>query len=209
IFLANIHLSNSTTDIVLGFTLSLIGCSLALKEFIKTKGERSLRKLTSYALLFLGGSISGLAVAFTSVGGGVITYIAVALAFPKLDTKSVIAIDATAGLMLSILASIEVISTGRGDAAVMVIIAAGGLLGCIGGEKIKGKVSSHLIKEAIAITVSFIGLIYLFRSHQFIAAATLGLLYLLALGLKKRSASKNHPASVESVQLTPIGALEN
>ncbi|MDA8026149.1 MAG: sulfite exporter TauE/SafE family protein [Actinomycetota bacterium] len=186
-FLSGIHLSDAALNVILGFTLSLIGSALALKEFVNRTSEKEYRFTVTHLLLFIGGTVSALTVAFTSVGGGIVTYLVVAIAFPKLDPKSVIAVDATAGLILSILASIETIATGRGDVVVMALIAAGGLIGCVGGERIKEKISSHILKEAIAITISAIGIIYLVRSGALIPAIILGGGYLIVLTVQRKT----------------------
>ena len=184
-FLRYARLSNNELNLTLGVTLSLIGSALALKEFVNSKSERDHPLAITSLLLLAGGAISAVTVAFTSVGGGVITYLAVAIAFPRLDSKSLIAIDATAGLVLSVLASIETIATGRGDATYMSLIGVGGLIGCLGGERIKERISSHLLKEMIALTIGTIGVVYLIKSDALALASIVSVGFVAVLLIRR------------------------
>lgn len=175
LLLTGFHPSDASLSTALGIALSVVGIGLAIKESMSRTSKRRYPIGMRLVALLIGGAISAIAVTYTSVGGGVITYLVLAFSYPDLDAPTLIGVDVTASLTLCTIASIETIATGRGEASLMALIAIGGLLGCIVGERVKKKVPSRPLKKLIAVVIGAVGLFYLAKRGLVVLAVILAL----------------------------------
>lgn len=138
----------------LGFVLLLAGVATLLRIFMANRAlEGSLPSVPRTAFL---GFLIGVMVAMTSVGSGSLLLCALVLFFPLRPT-TLVGTDLVHALLLSSVATVGHLFSGRVDVAIALAVLIGGIPGVLLGARFAHAVPQRVLKAGLAVVLLVIG----------------------------------------------------
>lgn len=138
----------------LGFVLLLAGVATLLRIFLAIRPpEGALPSIRRTALI---GFLIGVMVAMTSVGSGSLLLCALVLFFPLRPT-TLVGTDLVHALVLSSVATVGHLFSGRVDVAIAVAVLVGGIPGVILGARFAHAVPQRILKAGLAVILLVVG----------------------------------------------------